>query len=356
MSPIHFDLVQPALNSCGYHFEVLGTSDNKSSVDTGLKYVNNDACYPSVIVVGQIMEALLSGKYDLNKTAVVISQTCVGCRATNYIGFIRRALQKADMPHIPVISMSASGIESNEGFSYSLPMLIKGIMAIVYGDIFMRVLYRTRPYEKEKGAANALHQKWKAVCIKSLSKKTPSFPEFHKNVKGIIKDFDELPLLDIQKPRVGIVGEILVKFLPAANNHLVDLLEEEGAEAVMPDLLDFFLYCFYNANFKAEHLGCKTSTARLCNAGISLLEFFRKNARKELKKIQKELSKFPPSDVIWDIDDLSKQPPWGNHISGEITNLSNYFVTSDGRDLITIMFMAFDDAEEIKHKIQIISL
>ncbi len=324
MSPIHFDLVQPALNSCGYHFEVLGTSDNKSSVDTGLKYVNNDACYPSVIVVGQIMEALLSGKYDLNKTAVVISQTGGGCRATNYIGFIRRALQKADMPHIPVISMSASGIESNEGFSYSLPMLIKGIMAIVYGDIFMRVLYRTRPYEKEKGAANALHQKWKAVCIKSLSKKTPSFPEFHKNVKGIIKDFDELPLLDIQKPRVGIVGEILVKFLPAANNHLVDLLEEEGAEAVMPDLLDFFLYCFYNANFKAEHLGCKTSTARLCNAGISLLEFFRKNARKELKKSKR----FTPPAYIKDlakyaspIVSIGNQTGEGWFLTGEMLEL-----------------------------------
>lgn len=324
MSPIHFDLVQPALNSCGYHFEVLGTSDNKSSVDTGLKYVNNDACYPSVIVVGQIMEALLSGKYDLNKTAVVISQTGGGCRATNYIGFIRRALQKAGMPHIPVISMSASGIESNEGFSYTLPMLIKGIMAVVYGDIFMRVLYRTRPYEKEKGAANALHQKWKAVCIKSLSKKTPSFPEFHKNVKGIIKDFDELPLLDIQKPRVGIVGEILVKFLPAANNHLVDLLEEEGAEAVMPDLLDFFLYCFYNANFKSEHLGCKTSTARLCNAGIALLEFFRKNARKELKKSKR----FSPPAYIKDlakyaspIVSIGNQTGEGWFLTGEMLEL-----------------------------------
>ncbi len=324
MSPIHFDLIQPALNSCGYHFEVLGTSDNKFSVDTGLKYVNNDACYPSVIVVGQIMEALLSGKYDLNKTAVVISQTGGGCRATNYIGFIRRALQKAGIPHIPVISMNASGIESNEGFSYTLPMLIKGIMAIVYGDIFMRVLYRTRPYEKEKGAANALHQKWKAVCIKSLSKKTASFLEFHKNVKGIIKDFDELPLLDIQKPRVGIVGEILVKFLPAANNHLVDLLEEEGAEAVMPDLLDFFLYCFYNANFKAEHLGCKTSTAKLCNAGIALLEFFRKNARKELKKSKR----FTPPAYIKDlakyaspIVSIGNQTGEGWFLTGEMLEL-----------------------------------
>lgn len=324
MSPIHFDLVQPALNSCGYHFEVLGTSDNKSSVDTGLKYVNNDACYPSVIVVGQIMEALLSGKYDLNKTAVVISQTGGGCRATNYIGFIRRALQKAGMPQIPVISMSASGIESNEGFSYTLPMLTKAIMAVVYGDVFMRVLYRTRPYEKEKGSANALHQKWKDICVKALSKKNASFIEFNRNVKGIIKDFDQLPLLNVQKPRVGIVGEILVKFLPAANNHLVDLLEAEGAEAVMPDLLDFFLYCFYNANFKAEHLGYKASTARLCNAGISLLEFFRKNARKELSKSKR----FTPPAYIKDlakyaspIVSLGNQTGEGWFLTGEMLEL-----------------------------------
>lgn len=324
MSPIHFDLVQPALNSCGYHFEVLGTSDNKSSVDTGLKYVNNDACYPSVIVVGQIMEALLSGKYDLNKTAVVISQTGGGCRATNYIGFIRRALQKAGMPQIPVISMSASGIESNEGFSYTLPMLTKAIMAVVYGDVFMRVLYRTRPYEKEKGSANALHQKWKDICVKALSKKNASFIEFNRNVKGIIKDFDQLPLLNVQKPRVGIVGEILVKFLPAANNHLVDLLEAEGAEAVMPDLLDFFLYCFYNANFKAEHLGYKASTARLCNAGISLLEFFRKSARKELSKSKR----FTPPAYIKDlakyaspIVSLGNQTGEGWFLTGEMLEL-----------------------------------
>lgn len=324
MSPIHFDLVGPALNSCGYHFEVLGETDNKGSVDVGLKYVNNDACYPSLIVVGQLMEALLSGKYDLNKTAVVISQTGGGCRATNYIGFIRRALEKAGMPQIPVLSLSASGIESNEGFSYTLPMLTKAIQGVVYGDVFMRVLYRTRPYEKETGSANALHEKWKKKCIASLTKKNPSMIEFNRNVRGIIHDFDALPLLDIKKPRVGIVGEILVKFLPAANNHLVDLLEAEGAEAVMPDLLDFFLYCFYNSNFKAENLGCKSSTAKLCNAGIALLEYMRKAARKELLKSER----FTPPAYIRDlakyaepIVSLGNQTGEGWFLTGEMLEL-----------------------------------
>lgn len=283
MSPIHFDLLGPALSSCGYHIEVL-QNEGKSAIDVGLKYVNNDACYPSLIVIGQIMEALLSGKYDLNKTALFMSQTGGGCRASNYIGFLRRALEKAGMEQIPVISVNANGMETNEGFSFTVPMLTKAMQAVVYGDIFMRVVYRTRPYEAKAGSANALHDKWRKKCLESLTKKSVSMKDFHRNVKGIIRDFDALPLLDIKKPRVGVVGEILVKFHPMANNYIVDLLEAEGAEAVMPDLLDFLLYCFYNSNFKAENLGSKRSVARLCNIGISLLEYFRKTAKREFDK------------------------------------------------------------------------
>ena len=197
------------------------------------------------------MKALLSGKYDLNKVAVAMSQTGGGCRATNYVGFIRRALQNANMHQIPVIALSAQGIEKNPGFKYTLPMLKAAMEAIVYGDVFMRVLYRMRPYEKVKGSANALHEKWAKRCIDSLTGKRKS--NFKKNIQGIIRDFDALPIDEnLKKPRVGIVGEILVKFSPSANNYLVDLLESEGAEAVMPDLLDFFLYSFYNANFKRD--------------------------------------------------------------------------------------------------------
>ena len=283
MSPIHFDLIEPAVRSCGYNLEVLQNSD-RTAVDTGLKYVNNDACYPSLIVVGQIMDALLSGKYDLEHTAVIMSQTGGGCRASNYIGFIRRALERAGMPQIPVISLNANGMETNPGFKITLPLLTKAMQAVVYGDLFMRVLYATRPYEAKAGSANALHEKWKAICIKSLQKHSLSMAEFNRNIRGIIHDFDELPRRDVQKPRVGIVGEILVKFSPLANNHVVELLEAEGAEAVMPDLLDFLLYCFYNSNFKADNLGMKRSTAHLCNMAISLLEYMRKAARIALEK------------------------------------------------------------------------
>ena len=281
MSPIHFDLLEPAVRTFGYHVEIL-QNHNRNAIDVGLQYVNNDACYPSLIVIGQIMDALLSGKYDLDRTAVIMTQTGGGCRASNYIGFIRRALKKAGMSQIPVISLNANGMETNPGFTFTPAIIIKAMQALVYGDVFMRVLYATRPYEAEPGAANALHEKWKQRCISSLSKRSPSMVEFGRNVRGIIRDFDRLPRRDVKKPRVGVVGEILVKFSPLANNHIVDLLEAEGAEAVMPDLMDFLLYCFYNSNFKVENLGGKSSSARLCNLAIAVLEYLRKTARKEL--------------------------------------------------------------------------
>lgn len=283
MSPIHFDLLQPAFNACGYNFEVLG-NDNKHAVDMGLKYVNNDACYPSLIVVGQIMDALHSGKYDLNRTAVIMSQTGGGCRATNYIGFIRRALEKAGMPQVPVISLNLGGIETNPGFHINADLLIHAAFGVTFGDIFMRCLYATRPYEKEPGSADALHEKWKQKCVSFLTGKHLNFFRFRNMCRQIIKEFDALPLLDVKKPKVGIVGEILVKFAPVANNHLVELLEAEGAEAVCPDLLDFMLYCFYNQIYKADYLGTSKKAARMCRLGIRALEFLRGAAAKAFEK------------------------------------------------------------------------
>ncbi|MCI8484285.1 MAG: 2-hydroxyacyl-CoA dehydratase [Lachnospiraceae bacterium] len=284
MSPIHFELLQPAFQASGYHMVVLD-NDGKTAVDTGLKYVNNDACYPSLMVVGQIMDAILSGKYDLTKTAVIVSQTGGGCRASNYIGFIRRALEKAGYPDIPVISINLSGLEANPGFKLTLPLLQKGLYALIFGDIFMRCLYHTRPYEKVPGAANALHEQWKKRCIDLVSSpKRCSHRKFKKYCREIIRDFDNLPVTEERKPKVGIVGEILVKFLPAANNYLVELLEAEGAEAVVPDLTDFLLYCFYNQNFLVKHLGSKKSSARNANLGIWFLEWLRSAARKEFEK------------------------------------------------------------------------
>ena len=284
MSPIHFELIEPAFRAAGYQLVVLN-NDNRTAVDVGLKFVNNDACYPSLMVVGQIMDAVLSGKYDLEKTAVVITQTGGGCRASNYIGFIRRALEKAGYPNIPVISLNLSGLEKNPGFTFTLPLIQKGLYALIFGDIFMRCLYATRPYEAVPGSANELHESWKKRVIAFVSTTKPvSHRKFKQYCRAIIRDFDNLPRRDVKKPKVGVVGEILVKFLPAANNYLVELLESEGAEAVVPDLTDFLLYCFYNQTFKVEHLGSKPKAKHVANLGIKALEWLRSAARDEFQK------------------------------------------------------------------------
>ena len=324
MSPVHFELLEPAFRAAGYNIDVL-PNDNKQAVDMGLKYVNNDACYPSLIVVGQIMDALLSGKYDLNRTAVIITQTGGGCRASNYIGFIRRALKKAGMEHIPVISLNLSGLEDNPGFKLSPALVLRGIYAAVFGDIFMKCVYRMRPYEAVPGTTDKIHRKWAEVVKKFVSEGYPSRKRFKKLCKEIINDFDNIETLDIKKPRVGIVGEILVKFLPAANNHLAELLESEGAEAVVPDLLDFLLYCFYNQNFKVSHLGMKKSKATAGNLGIKALEWFRAPASKAFA----ESKHFDPPAHI---EDLAK-------MASEIVSLGNqtgegWFLTGEMLELI----------------------
>lgn len=292
MSPIHFELLEPALRSTGINLKILQQdvkspeykSNCKNAVDAGLKYVNNDACYPSLIVVGMIMDALLSGEYDLNKTAVVMTQTGGGCRASNYIGFIRRALEKANLSHVPVVSLSAQGIEKNSGFKITPSLAVKGMQALIYGDVFMRTVYRMRPYEIEKGSVDKVHDKWVKICIHQLSKKGFNLGLFKKNIKNMIKEFDNIPIHeDLKKPKVGIVGEILVKFLPSANNYLVELLEKEGAEAVMPDLLDFFLYSFYNSNFKTDYLGMSKKGKLISNTAIKFLEYLRKPVVKACK-------------------------------------------------------------------------
>ena len=324
MSPIHFELLEPAFNACGYHFVVLD-NDNKHSVDVGLKYVNNDACYPSLLVVGQIMEALLSGKYDLNKTAIIMSQTGGGCRATNYVGFIRRALKKADMAQIPVISLNLAGIESNPGFHLNADMLIRAAVGAEFGDIFMRCIYRMRPYEATPGSVEAVHQKWLKVTQEFVSAKHISLRKFNKLCKEIIRDFDSIPLLDIKKPRVGIVGEILVKFSPAGNNHLVELLESEGAEAVVPDLIDFMLYCFYNQLYKADHLGMSKKTARNSKLGIWAIEhILRSTATKEFQRSKH----FTPPTPIQEIAEFAEpivsignQTGEGWFLTGEMVEL-----------------------------------
>ena len=282
MSPIHFDILEPAFRKCGYNLEVMAAMD-KDAIDAGLKYVNNDACYPALITIGQLMNGLLSGNYDLNRTALLISQTGGGCRATNYIAFIRKALENAGMPNIPVISINPAGLEKNPGFKYEPALLHRAMQALVYGDTFMRVLYRTRPYEKVKGSANALYEKWNEKVKKDIlraDRKT-----FCSNIAGIIRDFENLEIYeDMKKPRVGVVGEILVKFHPTANNDLVNLLEREGAEAVVPDLLTFGLYCCYNATQKEKYLGGTRKGRIIANALAKVIEWYQKPLMKALEK------------------------------------------------------------------------
>ena len=324
MSPFHFSLFQAAFNASGYNLEVLPT-DNRSSVDIGLKYVNNDACYPSLIVVGQIMDALLSGKYDLNKTAVIMSQTGGGCRASNYIAFIRRALKKAGMEQVPVISINLSGLESNPGFKLTLPLVKRIVYGAVFGDILMKCVYRMRPYELEKGIVNRKHKIWEQRVISFLSGDGMSHSRFKHMCREMIHEFDTIPVSDERKPRVGIVGEILVKFLPAANNHLAELLEAEGAEAVVPDLIDFISYCFYNQNFKVENLGFQKKKAKMGNWGVKGIDWVRSAADEAFRQSRH----FTPSADIYKLASMASPIVSPGNQTGE-----GWFLTGEMLELI----------------------
>ena len=296
MSPVHFNIIGPVFKKYGYNVVILD-NDNRSAIDTGLKFVNNDACFPSITVVGQIMEAVLSGKYDTDKLAIIMSQTGGCCRASNYVGFIRRALSKAGLAHIPVISLNANGMEKNEGFRITPRLLGDAVKGLIYGDLLMRCLYRVRPYELVPGAADELHKKWQAIAIESLTAKNS--PYKYKDVcRGIVRDFDELPLREgVIKPRVGIVGEILVKYMPLANNNLVELLEREGAEAVVPDMIDFFLYSFYNNHYQADYLGKSKIKHILADRIIGAIDILRKPAVEALKSSRRFDAPIPIKEV-----------------------------------------------------------
>ncbi len=281
MSPVHFQFIEEAFNYSGWNVEILQQTDRKV-IEEGLKYVNNDACYPAIIVIGQIISALKSGKYDLNNTSVAITQTGGGCRATNYIGFLRKGLYEAGFENIPVISLSTSNIEDNGVLeNISLKLIHRVVMGEVYGDLLMKVLYRVRPYEAVKGSANKLYDKWVKICKDSL--KDAKFSTYRKNIKNIVKEFDNLPLLNIKKPKVGLVGEILVKFHPTANNNIVDVLEKEGAEAVMPEFINFFTAWSVNTVYRAKFLEGSKKSSILARVFLMFANFYQKNYIKSLK-------------------------------------------------------------------------
>ena len=284
MAPIQFEILASVFKSHGYNLELLDDFQD-NIINEGLKYVNNDACYPSILVVGQFIAALKSGKYDLENTSLIISQTGGMCRASNYVGFLRKALKESGFSNIPVISVSAQGIETNPGFKLSYKMIRDLVMSVLMGDLLMRLSLSTRPYEKIKNSTNILLNNWIVKLrdeIKDINKK--SYEEY---IKQIVCDFESLETLDIDKPKVGIVGEILVKYHPTANNQLVDVLEKEGVEVVTGDLTDFLLYCLYNSNFKNKHLG-KSLTGKLAgDVGIKYIEYFRKPVRDALNNSKK---------------------------------------------------------------------
>lgn len=281
MSPIHFQFFEESIRLSGYNIEVL--DDNSSSiVEEGLKYVNNDACYPAILVVGQIISALKTMKYDLNNTSVVITQTGGGCRATNYIGFLRKALYDSGFENIPVISLSVNGIEKNGLIkNITLNLVNRLLMSAVYGDLLMKVVYRVRPYEKIAGSTNSLYNKWANICKNSLKQAT--IVKYLYNIRGIVNDFDNLEIVDIKKPKIGLVGEILVKFHPVANNNLVDLIEKEGGEAVVPELINFFMSCALNTITKYKYLEGKLSSRVFGEGTIAIINYYLLTYRNELR-------------------------------------------------------------------------
>lgn len=281
MSPIHFELFERVFQDAGYRLKIL-ESTGPQETEEGLRYVNNDACYPAIVTIGQMLSALKSGEYDPDRTAVIMSQTGGGCRATNYISLLRKALKDSNLGQIPVISLNASGMENQPGFRISLKLANRLIAAACYGDLMMRLLHRFRPYETVPGSAGALFRSGMERCKKSLS--NFSFREYKRLCREIVAEFSRLAVNPAVKPKVGIVGEILIKFHPDANNRIIDMIEAEGGEAVMPDFLDFIFYCVYNPIYKAEQFGKSKRLGYINPMLISYLEIYRKPVKVALEQ------------------------------------------------------------------------
>lgn len=301
MAPIHFELLETAMRTAGYNLVLLRECTQKT-VETGLKYVNNDACYPSILVTGQMIEALESGKYDPNKTALIMSQTGGGCRATNYIGFIRKALKDAGYPNIPVISFNVVGMEKVPGFKLTIPLLEKLLRGVLYGDLLQKMLTKNRAYEKNKGETQALFDKWMEKCKEIL--KNGKSKEFKQSIYDIVDDFEKIELdTSIEKPKVGIVGEVLIKYHPFGNNFVADLLEKEGAEVVLPDFIGFIKFMATHKVTFNSLLRTNPVVAKISKAAISLIDILEKDSKEALAKSKKDY--LPPCN-IWHLESTVK--------------------------------------------------
>ena len=280
MTKFHMPLFESALRSEGYNAVYLNET-NDEIVETGLKYVNNDSCYPAIIVIGQLVHALQSGKYDLDKTSVMITQTGGGCRATNYIGLIRKALKDAGLEKISIISLNMSGLEKDQAFKLTLGLGNKMIQACCYGDLLMKLLLGTRPYEKTEGESYELYSKWNKKCYESVA--NGNFKEYKENIKNIIKEFKQIKTRRANKPKVGIVGEILIKYHSFVNDNLIEKLEAEGAEVFLPDLMGFVKYCCYNNVIKEKLFKTGKKSAIYNSIGLSFIDNYEKPIKEGLK-------------------------------------------------------------------------
>ena len=301
MAPIHFELLETALQSCGYKLELLREC-TQHTVETGLKYVNNDACYPSILTTGQMIEALQSGKYNLNKTALIMSQTGGGCRATNYIGFIKKALKDAGFANIPVISFNIVGMEKMPGFKLTIPMLEKVLRCVVYADLLQKMLTKNRVYEIHKGETQKLFDEWMNKCKGFIRKSTTK--EFKQSIYDIVSDFEKIELdTSIEKPKVGIVGEVLIKYHPYGNNFVADLLEKEGAEVILPDFMGFVKFmCTHKITFN-NLLNTNKTSSKLMKVAINLVDILEKDLKIALANSKKNY--LQPCD-IWHLEDKVK--------------------------------------------------
>ena len=280
MSTSHFKIFESLLQSEGYNAVWLNETSDET-VETGQKYVNNDACYPAIIVTGQLIHELQSGKYDLDNTSVIITQTGGGCRATNYIGLIRKALKDAGLEKVSVLSLNLSGLEKEQAFKITPGMANKALQAVIYGDLLMKLLYRTRPYEVVKGETQEIYNKWQCKCQEAVKK--GNYFEYRQNVKEIIKDFNSIKIKEKEKPRVGIVGEILIKYHDFGNDHLVEKLEAEGAEVCVPELMGFVKYCCYNGMVKEKLLKTSKKTSFINHQCLNIIDFYERTVKKELE-------------------------------------------------------------------------
>lgn len=301
MAPIHFELIEAAVKASGYNIKLLDTCTPKT-VETGLKYVNNDACYPSILTTGQFIEALQSGEYDVDKTAIIMSQTGGGCRATNYIGFIRKALRDAGFPQVPVISFNVVGMEKNPGFKITIPLMEKLLKSVVYGDLLQKLLLKNRAYEINKGESQKVYEKWMEKC-KILIEHSSS-KGFKQSIYDIVNDFEKIELdTKVKKPKVGVVGEILIKYHPFGNNFVINVLENEGAEVVMPDFMGFVKFMATHKITFNTLLNTDKTKSKIFKLALKLIDIFEKDLKIALSNSSKDY--LMPCD-IWHLEEKVK--------------------------------------------------